>query len=146
GKIRAWGVSYFDTGDMNELSGVAAGSNCVANQVLYHLGSRGIERDLLAACQKPKIIVMAYSPLGQGSIPNKPAVKMVAKRNNVDPAAIALAWVLRQPGVVAIFKASNLQHVRANAAALDVKFDSTDLAALDKAFPPPSVATSLKIN
>jgi diketogulonate reductase-like aldo/keto reductase len=145
GKIRAWGVSNFDSDDMKELSGVAAGRNCVANQVLYHLGSRGIEWDLLTMCQKQKITVMAYSPLGQGSILNKTAVKVIAKKHDTDPAAIALAWVLRQSGVVAIPKASNLEHVRANAAALDVKLDSSDLAALEQAFPPPNKATSLRI-
>jgi diketogulonate reductase-like aldo/keto reductase len=145
GKIRAWGVSNFDSDDMKELSGVAAGRNCVANQVLYHLGSRGIEWDLLTMCQKQKITVMAYSPLGQGSILNKTAVKVIAKKHDTDPAAIGLAWVLRQSGVVAIPKASNLEHVRANAAALDVKLDSSDLAALEQAFPPPNKATSLRI-
>jgi diketogulonate reductase-like aldo/keto reductase len=145
GKIRAWGVSNFDTGDMKDLSGVADGRNCVANQVLYHLGSRGIEWNVLATCQKQKIIVMAYSPLGQGLILNKPAVKVIAKRHDTDPAAIALAWVLRQPGVVAIPKASNLEHVRVNAAAQDVKLDSSDLADLDQAFPPPNKATTLRI-
>jgi diketogulonate reductase-like aldo/keto reductase len=145
GKIRAWGVSNFDTSDMKELSGVPAGHNCVANQVLYHLNSRGIEWNLLAACQKQKIMVMAYSPLGQGLIPNQAVVKKVANRHDTNPAAIALAWVLRQPGVVAIPKASNLEHVRANAAALDVKLDSSDLAALEQAFPPPNKATSLRI-
>ena len=68
GKIRNWGVSNLDAGDMDELAGVPNGKNCASNQVLYHLGSRGIEWELLAKCQKAKIMVMAYSPLGQGPL------------------------------------------------------------------------------
>jgi diketogulonate reductase-like aldo/keto reductase len=143
GKIRNWGVSNLDAGDMDELSGVPQGKNCASNQVLYHLGSRGIEWQLLAKCQKAKIMVMAYSPLGQGPLLRKPALGKLADKHKCDPAAVALAWVLRQPGVVTIPKATQPEHVRANIKALDVKLDAEDLAALDAAFPPPKRATGL---
>jgi diketogulonate reductase-like aldo/keto reductase len=100
GKIRNWGVSNLDAGDMDELAGVPNGKNCASNQVLYHLGSRGIEWQLLPKCQKAKIMVMAYSPLGQGPLLRKPALGKIAGKHGCDPAAVALAWVLRQPGVV----------------------------------------------
>jgi diketogulonate reductase-like aldo/keto reductase len=143
GKIRNWGVSNFDTGDVKELAGVKHGANCASNQVLYHLGSRGIEWQLLDTCRKANAMVMAYSPLGQGPLLGKPALKKIAARHGVEPAAIALAWVLRQPGVVAIPKAVRPEHVRANMQALDVKLDADDLKALDAAFPPPKRATPL---
>jgi diketogulonate reductase-like aldo/keto reductase len=143
GKIGNWGVSNLDTEDMAELAGVRHGGNCAANQVLYHLGSRGIEWQLLEACRKDKIMVMAYSPLGQGPLLRKPALKAIAKKHGVDPAAIALAWVLRQPGLVAIPKAVQPEHVRANLRALDLKLDADDLKALDAAFPPPRRAVPL---
>jgi diketogulonate reductase-like aldo/keto reductase len=143
GKIRNWGVSNFDTEDMAELAGEKNGGNCVANQVLYHLDSRGIEWRLLEGCRKDKIMVMAYSPLGQGPLLRKPALKPIADKHGVDPAAIALAWVLRQRGVVAIPKAVRPEHVRANLRALDVNLDADDLKALDAAFPPPRRATPL---
>ncbi len=143
GKIKAWGVSNLDADDMKELAGVPNGKNCVSNQVLYHLGSRGIEFDLLPACQKDRVMVMAYSPLGQGPLLRKPAIVRLAEKHACDPAAIALAWVLRQPGVVAIPKATNLDHVRANASALNVKLDADDFNVLDAAFPPPKSATGL---
>jgi len=143
GKIRAWGVSNLDTGDMDELAGVPGGEHCVANQVLYHLGSRGIEWQLLPRCQKSKVMVMAYSPLGQGPLLRKPALGKLAGKHGCDPAAVALAWVLRQPGVVTIPKAARPEHVHANLAALDVKLDAEDLAALDAAFPPPKRAAPL---
>lgn len=143
GKIRQWGVSNLDAGDMDELAGVQQGKNCASNQVLYHLGSRGIEWKLLEQCRKDKVMVMAYSPLGQGPILRKPALKAVADKHRVDPAAIALAWVLRQPGVITIPKAVKPEHIRADMKALDVKLDADDLKALDAAFPPPGRAQPL---
>jgi len=143
GKIRNWGVSNLDAGDMDELAGVPGGKTCASNQVLYHLGSRGIEWQLLPQCQKSKIMVMAYSPLGQGPLLRKPALGKIAGKHGCDPAAVALAWVLRQPGVVTIPKATNPEHVRANIKAVDVKLDAEDLAALDAAFPPPKRGSAL---
>ena len=143
GKIRNWGVSNLDAEDMDELAGVPSGKNCASNQVLYHLGSRGIEWQLLPKCQKAEIMVMAYSPLGQGPLLRKPALGKIAAKHTCDPAAVALAWVLRQPGVVTIPKATQPEHVRANIKALGLELDAEDLAALDAAFPPPKHATAL---
>lgn len=143
GKIRQWGVSNFDADDMAELRGVKSGSHCISNQVLYHLGSRGIEWDLLDDCATHEVMVMAYSPLGQGAILKKQALFKVAGRHGVTPAAVALAWTMRHPHVVAIPKASSLEHVRANAAAADLVLSADDLAELDAAFPPPKRATPL---
>ena len=143
GKISNWGVSNFDTADVDELAGLPKGASCTSNQVLYHLGSRGIEWQLLDTCRKAKVMVMAYSPLGQGPLLRKAALKKIADKHGVDPAAIALAWVLRQPGVVAIPKAVRPEHVRSNMQALDVKLDADDLKALDAAFPPPQRETPL---
>jgi len=143
GKIRHWGVSNLDPKDMRALAAVTDGGSCVANQVLYNLKTRGIEWELLPDHQKRAIAVMAYTPLGQGTVLGKAAVQSVAEKHGVAPAAAALAWVLRQPGIIAIPKASRLEHVRANAAAAELQLDAEDLAALDKAFPPPKGPTAL---
>ena len=143
GKIRQWGVSNLDTDDMDELERAPHGSNCASNQVLYHLGSRGVEWSLLAKCQKAKVMVMAYSPLGQGPLLRKSALRKIADKHGADPAAVALAWVLRQPGLVTIPKAVKPEHVRANITALDIKLDAADLKELDAAFPPPKRASPL---
>jgi diketogulonate reductase-like aldo/keto reductase len=143
GKIRSWGVSNFDTDDMAELAGLPKGGGCAANQVLYHLGSRGIEWQLLDRCRKAEVMVMAYSPLGQGPLLRKPALKAVADKHGVDAAAVALAWVLRQQGAVAIPKAVRPEHVRANMKALEVQLDADDLKSLDVGFPPPRRAVPL---
>ena len=137
GKIRHWGVSNFDTDDMEELREVKAGGNCVSNQVLYHLGSRGVDHDLVDDCAKHKVMIMAYSPLGQGAILRNPALAKVASRHGLTPAAVAIAWTMRHPHVVSIPKASNLAHVKENVAAADLVLTAEDLAELDKAFPPP---------
>ncbi len=137
GKIRHWGVSNFDSDDMDELRAVKHGGSCASNQVLYHLGSRSIDFDLIGDCAKHQTMVMAYSPLGQGAILDEPALARVAKKHGVTPAAIAVAWTMRHPHVVSIPKASNLAHVKANAAAADLVLDADDLETLDAAFPPP---------
>ena len=145
GKIRSWGVSNLDADDLDELAGVPSGGNCISDQVLYHLGSRGIEWQLLPKCQKANIMVMAYSPLGQGPLLRKPALTKIAAKHGCDPACVALAWVLRHPGVMTIPKATQPEHVRANIKALDVRLDAEDLAALDAAFPPPKRGSRLEM-
>jgi diketogulonate reductase-like aldo/keto reductase len=143
GKIRNWGVSNFDAGQMAAVARAPDGGNCASNQVLYHLGSRGIEWKLIDDCRKANVMVMAYSPLGQGPLLRKPALKAIADKHSVEPAAIALAWVLRHPGVITIPKAVKPEHVRANMQALDVKLDVEDFKALDAAFPAPKRAEPL---
>jgi diketogulonate reductase-like aldo/keto reductase len=145
GKIRHWGVSNFDSSDMVELAKVAPKGACVANQVLYHLGARGIEWDLLEAMRRAGVAIMAYSPLGQGGILRHRSLAAISRKHNVAPAAVALAWVMRHDHVIAIPKASDADHVRANAAAADLRLDAEDLAELDKAFPPPARRTPLEI-
>jgi diketogulonate reductase-like aldo/keto reductase len=142
GKIRDFGVSNCDLDDMLEARTLPRGDRIVTDQVLYNLMKRGIEWDLLPWCQEEGIPVMAYSPLESGSIDQgrllKHAVlKAIAARHRASPAQIALAWVLRQDGVIAIPKAVTLVHVRENRAALDILLTAPDLAELDQAFPPP---------
>jgi diketogulonate reductase-like aldo/keto reductase len=143
GKIRHWGVSNFDPSDMAELAQAPGGSACAANQVLYHLGSRGIEHDLLPRCSRDGISVMAYSPLAQGAILADPVLARVAVRHGVGPAGIAIAWSMRLPGVISIPKTSSLARLRDNARAADLMLTAADLAELDAAFPPPRRATPL---
>lgn len=145
GKIRAWGVSNLDLREMNQLVSVPGGKACATNQVLYNLSRRGIEFDLLPWCVKQGISVMAYSPVEQGRILGHKALNQVAQRLGATPAQVALAWVLRQDGVVAIPKAATLAHVRENYKALTLQPDSDALQALDAAFPPPKKARPLEM-
>jgi diketogulonate reductase-like aldo/keto reductase len=132
GKIKSWGVSNFDRDDMESLP-----PGCATNQVLYNLGSRGIEFDLLPWCRARSMPLMAYSPVGQaGSLLRSPALKAVAARHDATPAQIAIAWTL-QPGVISIPKAADPAHVRQNAAAAAIRLTPEDHATLDAAHPPP---------
>jgi len=148
GKIERWGVSNFDVDNMKELFGIKSGGNCSANQVLYNLENREIEFDLLPLLtdhQSPiTCLVMAYSPVGHGRglLENK-ALQRIAKRHDATSAQIALAWVLRQPGVIAIPKSSNEKHVRENARSTEIKMTKDDLAELDREFPPPETKQEL---
>jgi diketogulonate reductase-like aldo/keto reductase len=146
GKIKRWGVSNFDLDDMEELLSLEDGSNCAANQVLYNLQNREIEFDLLPWSHTYKIPIMAYSPVGHsGQLLRNALLKRIAQSHDATPAQIALAWVLRQPGVIAIPKASNEKHVRENAPSIDIKLTKEDLAALDEEFPPPKSKRPLPI-
>ena len=137
GKIRGWGVSNLDTDDIDELLEEDNGGQCLTNQVLYNLSRRGIEYDLLPESLERGVPIMAYSPIEQGRILKNAALSAIAQRHGVTPAQVALAWVLRQPGVIAIPKASDKEHVRQNRACLDITLADTDLKELDAAFPPP---------
>lgn len=145
GKIRSWGVSNLDLAEMQQLAAVPGGRACVTNQLLYNLSRRGIEFDLLPWCRARKIAVMAYSPVEQGRILGHKALKDIAQRLGATPAQVALAWVLRQDGVVAIPKAASVAHVRENHRALALKLDAAALKALDTAFPPPKKARPLEM-
>jgi diketogulonate reductase-like aldo/keto reductase len=145
GKIRSWGVSNLDLAEMKQLLALPGGKACVANQVLFNLSRRGIEFDLLPWCVKQGISVMAYSPVEQGRILGHKVLKQVAQCRGATPAQVALAWVLRQDGVVAIPKAGSVAHVRENRTALDLKLDVDALKALDAAFPSPTKVRPLEM-
>lgn len=145
GKIRDYGVSNLDLPSMEEAIGYGAPAT---DQVLYNLLKRGIEFDLLPWCRARGMPVMAYSPLEssgreQAALLGHPALRTLADAHDATPAQIALAWVLHQDGVIAIPKAVDPVHLRANRAAADIRLTSDDLAALDRAFPPPRRARAL---
>lgn len=144
GKIRHWGVSNFDTDEMEDLV-AAGGAACATDQILYNLTRRGPEFDLLPWCAERRMPVMAYSPLEQGRLSGDRTLARIAARHHVSPMQVALAWVLRREGVIAIPKASNPSHVRENRAALDLRLTEQDLADLDGAFSPPRRKQPLEI-
>ena len=137
GLIRQWGVSNFDVADLRELAAVPGGAACAANQVHYSLGARGAEFDLLPWQRLHQMPLMAYSPIDQGDLADHPALRPVAERHRATPAQVALAWVLREPGVMALPKAGNAVHLRQNWAAARLRLDAADLASIDNGFTPP---------
>jgi len=139
GKIRAWGVSNFDVSDLAEAVGVAGPGKIACNQVLYHLGDRTIEHDVIPWCERHQIAVVAYSPFGSAggfpsrSSPGGKALADVGKPLGATARQVALAYLTRR--AFAIPKASRVEHVAENTAAAAITLDEVAIARLDRAFP-----------
>jgi len=143
GRIRQWGVSNFDVADMEELLRVPGGDRCATNQIYYSLSARGAQFELVPWLQARGMATMAYSPIDQGALARNAALGAIAKRRGVSAAQLALAWLIAQPGVMAIPKAASEAHLRENLAAQEIALDDAEKAALDRAFPPPKRKTPL---
>ncbi len=144
GKIRYWGVSNLDRDDMEELI-AAEGEDCATDQILYNLGRRGPELELLPWLEARQMTVMAYSPVEQGRLVGSPALQRIADALSATPAQVALAWLLRRRNLIAIPKAGTAAHARENAGAADLRLDDEVLKALDRAFPAPSTPGRLEM-
>jgi diketogulonate reductase-like aldo/keto reductase len=145
GKIARWGVSNFDTDAMRRLHALPEGRQCATNQVLYHVGERSIEWDLLPWMREHRMPVMAYCPLGEGALLRNRRLAAIATGVGATPAQLALAWLLRTPDVIAIPESADLAHVRDNRASADLALSASTLADLDAAFPPPREARPLSV-
>ena len=133
GKIGAFGVSNFDTSDMEEAWGLPGGAGIAANQILYNLTRRGVEHDLLPWCHNHSLPVMAYSPVEQGHLVRDKKLLI----RGATPAQIALAWLLAKEGIIAIPKSSGVRHVEENRVAADLVLTTEEILLLDNAFPRP---------
>ena len=150
GKIRAWGVSNLDTADMEELWAVDGGRNCAVNQVLYHMGSRGIDYSLLPWMREHHVALMAYCPLAQAGqlscdLLGNGVLREVAARHGATPAQIALAWAIRDGNTIAIPRTGRREHAISNAGADALDLTEEDCAAIDRAFPQPTRKEPLHI-
>ncbi len=142
GKIRRWGVSNLDSDDMEELLSVPDGDHCMVNQVLYHLGSRGIEHDLLSYMDKERIPVMAYCPLAQaGSLRREmmhnQVLGDVAAKYGIGVIELMLLFVLQKDNVIAIPRSSKKEHVLSNLAVRDIELEKADYDAICREYPAP---------
>ena len=145
GKIRHYGISNLDLGDMRELWAADGGKAVASNQLLYNLSRRGIEWDLLPWLRERKIPVMAYSPLEQARLLADPRLVSFAQRQAMTPAQAALAWLLARDDVIAIPKCSATSRLQENLGALERELDTAQLAELDALFPPPRGAQALEM-
>jgi diketogulonate reductase-like aldo/keto reductase len=140
GKILSWGVSNFDVQDLEEVSRIAGSGHPACNQVLYHLEERAIEHAVLPWCRKHGCALVAYTPFGQspeifdGASSAGRALLEVAAAHAATPRQVALRFLLRNPEVFVIPKASDIAHVDENAAADGVELRESDIAAIDAAF------------
>ena len=150
GLIRSWGVSNFDIDDMEELWQLPEGQNCVVNEDLYNLETRGIEYSLLPWQREHHVPLIAYSPLGRGpkmgsTMMKNEAVLQVAEEHEASAYQILLAWVMHQPDVLAIPKSSSSKHLLSNLKALDIELTPEDLQILEQAYPKPEHKEPLAI-
>ena len=140
GKIRSWGVSNFDAGDLDELLDVAGEGRIACNQVLYHLKERAIEHAVVPWCKLHGTAVVAYSPFGHDDFPAPQSkagavLQTIATAHGASPRQVALAFLTRDPALLAIPKASRAEHAADNAAAGELVLGHHEIAALDNAFP-----------
>ena len=150
GKIKRWGVSNFDIDDMEELMSVKNGDKCAVNQVLYHLGSRGIEYSLYPWMKEHNIPVMAYCPMAQGgslnrSINKNPILNEIAKKYDLSIQELLLAFVLKQENIIAIPRTGNPKHALRNSKVINVNLAEEDLELMNKEFPAPNRKVYLDI-
>ena len=145
GKIRHYGVSNLDLDESKEWRAHAGGAATATNQLLYNLARRGIEWDLLPWLRKHRVPVMAYSPLEQARLLNKPELAGFAKRHGMTPAQAALAWLLANDDVIVIPKCSRREKLKENAGALKITLTAEQHAELDRLFPPPAAARPLEM-
>ncbi|OCK54533.1 aldo/keto reductase [Bradyrhizobium sp. LMTR 3] len=140
GKIRSWGVSNFDSDDLDELVDIAGEGKIACNQVLYHLQERAIEHAVIPWCERHGVAVVAYSPFGHNDFPSPRSkggevLQAIADAHEATPRQVALAFLTRTASVLAIPKASSAEHAAENARAGDLKLSEAEIGALDKAFP-----------
>ena len=145
GRIRHWGVSNFDLADMNELWALANGPQCAADQVYYSASRRGIEFELLPWLREHHVPTLAYCPLDEGALAHDAALGAIGTAHGATAAQVALAWVISKPGVIAIPKAVQPEHLRQNFAAASLRLSADDLARIDRHFPPPRRRTPLAV-
>ncbi|WP_339005480.1 aldo/keto reductase [Fusobacterium polymorphum] len=150
GKIKNWGVSNMDIDDMQELLSIPDGKNCLVNQVLYHLGSKGIEYSLKPFTDKNHITTMAYCPIAQGGrlknqLLSSKSVQELSKKYLISPIQVLLTYMLEKENTISIPKASKLEHMKEIVACRNIHFEKEDILLLDSEYPKPTKKIPLDI-
>jgi diketogulonate reductase-like aldo/keto reductase len=147
GKIGHWGVSNLDVDDMQELQAAGGGSTgaagCATDQVYYSLGERGVEHSLLPWLREHRMPMLAYSPIDQGALAKDGTLAEIGAARGFTAAQVALAWVLGQPGVLAIPKAVSATHLRENFEAAQIRLSAEERRRIETAYPAPKRKTPL---
>ena len=150
GKIKNWGVSNIDIDDMQELLSIPNGKNCLVNQVLYHLASKGIEYSLKPLTDKNHITTMAYCPIAQGGrlknqLLSSKSVQELSKKYSISPIQVLLTYILEKENTISIPKASKLEHMKEIVACRNIHFEKEDILLLDSEYPKPTKKIPLDI-
>ncbi|MDO5747479.1 MAG: aldo/keto reductase [Actinomycetaceae bacterium] len=152
GTLKAWGVSNLDRTQMEELWALPQGNNCLVNQVLYHVASRGIEYDLVPAMREHHVTTMAYCPLAQGAtlrqgkgLFDDPLLRALGKKYDAAPSEVALAYIIRDGHTIAIPRSGKAVHTLSNAHGGRLELSDDDYARITERFPAPNHPTPLDI-
>src|SRR3954465_3220756 len=134
------GVSNFDVDDLREMLDIAGDGKIACDQVLYHLQERAIEHTVIPWCEAHGVAVVAYSPFGHGDFPGPDTeggriLQEIAAAHRATPRQVALRFLLRQPSLFAIPKASSPQHAEENARAGGRRLTESELTRIDEACP-----------
>ena len=140
GKIRSWGVSNFDSDDLEAALKIAGSGRIACNQVLYHMHERAIEHAVIPWCEAHGVAVVAYSPFGHNDFPNPRSeagrvLQKIAEAHGATPRQVALSFLTRRKSVLTIPKASTAAHAADNAGAGDLTLSAEEIARIDQAFP-----------
>jgi diketogulonate reductase-like aldo/keto reductase len=140
GKILSWGVSNFDTADLDEARDIAGEDRIACNQVLYHLQERAIEHQVLPWCAQHQAALVAYSPFGHDRFPGPHTrggrvLQEIADAHGATPRQVALCFLVRKPPLYAIPKASHPDRAAENARAGELRLTDDDIARIAAAFP-----------
>lgn len=143
GKIKSWGVSNLDTDEIEEILALEKGRQCQSNQLLYNIGERGIEFDLLPLMRQHHMPLIAYSPVAQGDsfgagFTKREAIIAMAQKYQCDVYQLALAWCIRDGNTIAIPQSSNPDHVRLNVQAAAIELVQEDIEVIDHLYPKPT--------
>lgn len=138
GKIRQWGVSNIDNNDLEQIRSLPHGQDCAVDQLLYNLVVRDAELEVIPWCQEHHTPIIAHTPIGRSRMLCNPKLNAVAKRLQVTPSQLALAWIISHPQIMTITKAGNIAHVDENFGCLCIKLSADDLKDLDELFPVPN--------
>lgn len=143
GMIRHWGVSNFDTHEMEELFACDNGPKCFCDQILYNLADRGAEYDLIPWCNEHDVLTMAYSPLCNSydprvAVTSAEAVKRIAHKEQKTPESLMLSFVIRDRRTVTVFKTSSIPHLNNNMKNVFEPVGADDITELEKRYPPPT--------
>ena len=130
GTIRHAGVSNFPAGMLARALEIAP---LFADQVEYH---PFLAQDaVLRVAEARDLTLTAYSPLAHGKVPGHPELTAIGEAHGKTAGQVALRWLLDQPNVTTVPKASSHERRQENFEVFDFELSDSDrerIAALPK--------------
>ncbi len=125
GLTRQIGVSNFPSELLRQALSLAP---IFADQVEYHpyLPQGAVMRE----CREHDLLLIAYSPFAHGHVHDDPALAEIGARHGKSPGQISLRWLLDQPHVAALPKASSHERRAENLDVFDFELNDDERAAV----------------